>query len=93
MALLDDVRAAARSLRRSPGLSALAISILAASMAGTTVLFGIVELTLLRPLPFAHEEQLVRIHEGVAALPATSTRPGTCPTRRTPRRIRRSRCT
>ncbi|HEY2031313.1 MAG TPA: ADOP family duplicated permease [Myxococcales bacterium] len=67
MALLDDVRAAARSLRRSPALCALAVSILALSMAGTTVLFGIVELTLLRPLPFAQEERLVRIHEGVAA--------------------------
>jgi predicted permease len=65
--ILEDLRAAARSLRRSPGLCALAIAILAASMAGTTALFGIVELTLLRPLPFAHEEELVRVHEGVAA--------------------------
>lgn len=67
MSVLDDVRAAARSLRRSPGRCALAVSILAASMAWTTVLFGIVELTLLQPRPFAQEERLIRIHEGVAA--------------------------
>ncbi|HEX4385812.1 MAG TPA: ADOP family duplicated permease, partial [Myxococcales bacterium] len=64
--LLDDLRTAARSLRRSPLLSVLAVTTLGLGMAGTTALFGVVDLTLLQRLPFAHEEELVRVLMGMA---------------------------
>ncbi|HEX4381499.1 MAG TPA: ABC transporter permease, partial [Myxococcales bacterium] len=66
MILLDDLRSAARSLRRSPLLSVLAVTTLGLGMAGTTALFGVVDLTLLQRLPFAHEEELVRVFMGMA---------------------------
>jgi putative ABC transport system permease protein len=66
VALFDDLRAALRSLRRSPALSALAVVTLGLGMAGTTALFGVVDLTLLSRMPFAHEEELLRIRAGTA---------------------------
>ena len=65
MAFLDDPRAALRSLRRSPLLSALAVLTLGLGMAGTTALFGVVDLTLLSRMPFAREEELVRVRAGM----------------------------
>jgi putative ABC transport system permease protein len=63
--LLDDFRSALRSLRRSPGVALAAVGTLAFGIGGLCAIFGVLDLTLLRPLPVAHEEQLLRIREGV----------------------------
>lgn len=62
---LDDLRTAARSLRRSPGVTLAAIATLALGIGGLCAIFAVVDLTLLRPLPVAHEEEMVRLREGV----------------------------
>jgi putative ABC transport system permease protein len=61
-AFLRDLRHAARSLRRSPGLTAVAILTLAAGLGANVALFSLVRSTLIRPLPFADDERLCRIY-------------------------------
>lgn len=62
---LHDLRGAIRSLRRSPGVALAAIATLAVGIGGLCALFAVVDLTLLRPLPIAHEEEMLRLREGV----------------------------
>jgi putative ABC transport system permease protein len=61
--LFQDLRYALRQLRRSRGFSATAISMLALGIGATTATFSMLEGVLLRPLPFPHPEQLVRISD------------------------------
>lgn len=56
-----DVRFAARSLSRSPGLVAAATVVLALGMGANTVVFTSLSEILLRPLPVASPERLVDI--------------------------------
>lgn len=56
-----DVRFAIRGLRRSPGVSALAIGTLALGIGATTAVFGAVYGLMLRPLPYADAERLVSV--------------------------------
>jgi hypothetical protein len=63
-----DVRLAVRALRRSPGFSASATSILALAIGGATALFGAVDAVLLRPLPYAQPERLVVLWDTVPRL-------------------------
>src|SRR5580765_7727692 len=60
---LQDVRYAARSLRRNPAFAVVAILTLAVSIAATTAMFTVARAVLLRPLPYAQPDRLVEISE------------------------------
>jgi len=59
---MNDVRLAARSLRRSPGFLAVALVTMAIGIGVSTALFSVVDGVLLRPLPYPHAERLVALY-------------------------------
>ena len=58
-----DLKYAARTLRRSPGFSLIAIAVMALCIGATTSLFTVVRSVLLRPLPFRDPGRLVMLYE------------------------------
>jgi putative ABC transport system permease protein len=62
-ALGNNLRYAARGLRRSPGFAAVAILTLALGIGANVAAFMVVRAVLLNPLPFPHPKQLVRVFD------------------------------
>jgi predicted permease len=62
--VLADLRFAFRQVRRAPGFAITAILTLALGIGANTAIFSLVDSILLRPLPFARQDRLMRIGYG-----------------------------
>jgi putative ABC transport system permease protein len=60
-ALGQDLRFAARTFRRAPGFALVTVLTLALGIGATTAVFGVADVALLRPLPYAEPARLVAL--------------------------------
>ena len=58
---VGDFRHATRSLVRAPGFTLIVLATLALAIGANTAIFSIVNVVLLKPLPFPHADRLVHI--------------------------------
>lgn len=64
-----DLNYAARSLRKNPGFTLVAVLTLALGIGANTAIFSAIDALMLRPLPFSAADQLVRVYsikDGIA---------------------------
>lgn len=71
-----DLKYAARQLRRSPGFAAIVVLSVGVAVGANAAIFSIVDAVLLRPLPYADSDRLVRIDGVFTRLPLRVTETG-----------------
>jgi predicted permease len=61
--LLRDLRYGLASLRRTPGFTAVVVSVLAIGIGANVAMFSLLDAVLLKPLPFPQPDRIVRVWE------------------------------
>ena len=69
--IFQDLRYTGRALRRAPGFFAAAVVVTALGIGATTAAFTLTDHVLLRPLPFAEPDRLVKIWQSETDRPAS----------------------
>lgn len=62
--LRQDLRYAARALRRTPGFALTAVLVVALGVGANTAVFSVADFVFLRPLPYADADRLVKLWQG-----------------------------
>ena len=73
--MVSDLRQALRTLRKSPGFSALVVVVLALGIGANTTIFSIVNGVLLKPLPFSHPHRIVAVDTTIRNEPDATSYP------------------
>ncbi len=68
----QDVRFAARQLKKNPGFACTAILTLALGLGASISIFSFVDATLIRPLPYKDPAHLMHVTERVASIPSAN---------------------
>src|SRR5439155_9067321 len=66
------MRYAVRTLLKTPGFTAIAITTIALGIAANTAIFSVVNAVLLRPLPFRDESRVVMVYTSTADAPKSN---------------------